>query len=86
MKPTKFEEANRRLLKPESMTDDECGSLDVYTDGEQCISCWEMSFKERLSALIFGKVWLIVISGQTQPPVWLGCRKTVFESRRAKDE
>ena len=85
MKPTVFEESNVRLLKPESMTDEECGSLDVYTDGEKCISCWEMSFKERLSALIFGKVWLIVISGKTQPPVWLGCRKTVFASKRAAE-
>lgn len=31
MKPIKFEEANRQLLKPCSMTDEECSPLWVYT-------------------------------------------------------
>ena len=81
MKPIKFKEANKNLLKPENMTDEECSSLWVYTDGEQCISCWKLSFKQRLSALIFGRVWLSVLSGQTQPPVWVDCKKTVFNLR-----
>lgn len=81
MKPIKFAEANKNLLKPQNMTDEECSSLWVFTDGEQCISCWKMSFKQRLSALIHGKVWLSVLSGQTQPPVWVDCAKTVFEQK-----
>jgi hypothetical protein len=79
MKPIKFKEANCNLEKPQNMTDEECLSLAVYTDGEQCISCWKMSFRQRISALIYGKVWLSVLSGQTQPPVWLDCAKTIFE-------
>ena len=81
MKPIKFAEANKNLLKPQNMTDEECSSLWVFTDGEQCISCWKMSFKQRLSALIHGKVWLSVLSGQTQPSVWVDCAKTVFEQK-----
>lgn len=80
MKPIKFKQANKNLLKPESMTDEECSSLWVYTDGAQCVSCWQLSFKQRLSALIFGKVWLSVLSGSTQPPVWLDCTREVFEN------
>ena len=79
MTPIKFKEANVNLEKPQDMTDEECKSLAVYTDGRECISCWKMSFKERLSALIHGKVWLSVLSEQTQPPVWIDCTKTVFE-------
>ena len=79
MKPIKFDEANKNLLKPQNMTDEECSSLWVFTDGQQCISCWKMSFKQRLSALIHGKVWLSVCSGQTQPPVWVDCCNTVFD-------
>jgi hypothetical protein len=79
MKPIKFKEANKNLLKPESMTDTECGSLWVYNDGKQCISCWKMTFKQRIKAILFGKVWLSVMGGQTQPPVWVDCDKTVFE-------
>lgn len=78
MKPTKFKEANKELFKPENMTDEECSSLWVYNDGYHNISCWKMSFKQRLFALFFGKVWLCVLSGQTQPPVWVDCAKTVF--------
>lgn len=84
VKPIKFEEANKNLLKPSSMTDEECSSLWVYSDGEQCISCWKLGWKERLAALLFGKVWLSVLSGSTQPPVWIDSCKTVFE--RQSDE
>lgn len=78
MKPIKFKEANKNLLKPQSMNDEECSDLWVYTDGEQCISCWKMNWKQRIMALLFGRVWLSVLSGQTQPPVWVDCDKTVF--------
>lgn len=71
MKPIKFEQANKNLLKPESMTDEECSSLWVYNDGRECISCWRLTWKERIKALLFGRVWLSVLSGRTQPPVWL---------------
>lgn len=79
MKPIKFKEANKNLLKPSNMTDEECNSLWVYTNDQECISCWKMAFKQRIKALLFGKVWLSVYSGQTQPPVWLDCDKTVFK-------
>lgn len=79
MKPIKFKEANKNLSKPNSMSDEECGSLWVFSDGQQCISCWKLNFKQRLSALFRGKVWLSVLSGKTQPPVWLQCYKTPFE-------
>ena len=29
----RFQEANRNLTKPQNMTDEECGSLWVFTDG-----------------------------------------------------
>lgn len=79
MKPIKFKQANRELLGPKLMTDDECRNLWVFTDDTECVSCWKLSFKERIRALIYGKVWLGVLSGNTQPPVWLDCNDTVFE-------
>ena len=79
MKPIKFKEANKNLMKPSSMTDEECGSLWVYDDGTQCISCWKLNFWQRLNALFRGKIWLSVLGGGTQPPVWLQSYKTPFE-------
>ena len=79
MEPMKFLQANKNLLKPVGMTDEECGSLPVFTDGKECISLWKMTWRERLSALFFGKVWLWVMSGQTQPPVALLAAKEIFK-------
>lgn len=79
MKPIKFKQANKQLFKPDSMTDKECSSLWVYTNGTQCVSCWKLSLKDRIKALIFGKVWLVVLSGYTQPPVWLGVKSPFVE-------
>ena len=77
--PIKFKESNKNLLKPSGMTDEECKSLPVYSDGEQCISCWKMSWRERFSALFIGKIWLAVHSGQTQPPTWVGATSKYFK-------
>jgi len=80
--PVKFPEANKNLLKPESMTDEECASLWVYSDGRQCISCWKLGFIDRMKALLFGRIWLGVLSGDTQPPVWILCQKSVFDHNK----
>ena len=79
MKPIEFEQANKNLLKPEGMTDEECGSLPVLADGAKCISLWEMTWKERFSVLFFGKLWLFVYSGKTQPPVMLIATRQIFD-------
>lgn len=69
MKPVDFKESTKVLTKPSQMSDSECGSLPVWSDTKQCISCWKMSFWERMACLFTGKVWLSVLSGTTQPPV-----------------
>lgn len=80
MKPKYFKEHTAELKKPESMTDEECSSLFVHQDKENqtCISLWTVPFWERLKFLFHGNIWLGVLSGTTQPPVWLDCKKTVF--------
>jgi hypothetical protein len=77
MKPIKFKEANHDLIKPEGMTED-CGSLPVCFTGTEIVSLWRMTWKERISALLFGKTWLSVYSTHSQPPVALSCRKRYF--------
>jgi len=78
MNPIEFKEANKQLLKPHNMTDEECGPLHVWTNGKECMSCWRPTLRERLSILFFGKVWLSVLSGKTQPPVALWAAKQGF--------
>lgn len=80
MEPVAFEQATNILLKPDSLTDALCGPLPVWSNGQQCVSCWRPSWRERLSILIFGRVWLWVWSGRTQPPVRLDGKRTPFGS------
>ena len=74
MKPTKFAEENRGFKGAE-------GSgiipLPVYQDTEEIVSCWQVSWRERLSVIIFGRVWLSVL-GEAQPPVLLLASDTFF--------
>lgn len=79
MEPMRFEQANKTLLAPQGMTEAECGSLPVFSDGKECVSLWKMTWRERLSVLLFGKIWLFVYSGQTQPPVAFVVAKDIFK-------
>lgn len=82
MKPIKFDEQTVELKpNPNQLEIDglEVGTLPVFTDGDQCISRWGMTFAERLKALWYGHVWLGIHSGQSQPPVWVSVDKSVFK-------
>lgn len=85
MKPIDFPQSTKVLQKPSTMTDEECSPLHVWSDGKQCVSCWKPSFIERLKILFTGKVWLGVLSGETQPPVFLsGERVFVRKPKNAR--
>lgn len=71
MKPVDFKQSTKVLQRSAYMTDDECSSLHVWSDGTQCVSCWKLSLSEWFSLVFGGKVWLGVASGSTQPPVFL---------------
>lgn len=84
MKPIKFDEANKELTKPSSMTDEECSSLHVLNDGQISVSCWQLSWKERFQVFWYGTVWLLVWGGQTQPPVCIcAAKKEAIEDVRS---
>jgi hypothetical protein len=68
MEPITFAEANAIYGAAD------CGSLPVENDGIQLVSCWRLSWRDRIAAVLFGRVWLC-IRGQSQPPVWLTCER-----------
>ena len=76
MQPIEFKEHTKTLTSPDSQPN--IGPLHVWTDGQECVSCWKMSWKERISALLFGKVWICILSGQTQPPIQAFSIKELF--------
>ena len=83
MKPIKFEESNT-LFKGYIQTNGEAvADLHVFAHEGELLSCWKMSFKERLLALVFGRAWLCIRTKERHPPVWLQCYRTAFEEVEA---
>lgn len=81
MKPTLFPEVNTVLSPPDqtySKNVSGVGPLPIWSDGEQCVSCWKLSLRDRLSVLIFGKIWAAILSGYTQPPIALSVERKYF--------
>ena len=78
MKPIDFPQSTKVLQKPGTMTDEECASLHVWSDGKQCVSKWHLSPWERVKVLFGQDIWLGVMSGKTQPPVFVTGER-VFE-------
>lgn len=70
MSPEHFPKANLKLTGPAGI-----GDLPVHRSGGQITSCWRMTWRERLSALLWGRAWLTVLSPETQPPVSLEVRR-----------
>ena len=73
MKPIDFDESTAMLIGSGDIK-----PLPVFKNGEQIISYWQMSWKERFQSLWYGKIWLSVKAETTQPPVFLSAEKTMF--------
>ena len=83
MKPIDFPQSTKVLQRPGTMSESECQSLPVWNDGKQCVSCWKPTIMERIKILLGGNVWLGVLSGKTQPPVFVTGER-VFEKAPIK--
>lgn len=76
MKPIPFPEANSKLLAGGIPN---CDDLPVFKDGKQIVSKWRMTWRERLSALFFGRAFVYVMAAQTSPPVAVTVARQVFD-------
>lgn len=64
--PVNFKQANVVLKGKEGIDD-----LPVFNDGKVTVSCWKPTFWGSIKILFNRKIWLGVLGGNTQPPVWL---------------
>lgn len=75
MKAIEFKNQNKILTDP----GDDLPELPVWINSEMVISRWQLSWIERLQLLIFGKLWMAVITDQqTQPPILLRTETNIF--------
>lgn len=86
MNPAPFPQSNRVLKgfepNPSGMP---MGDLHTHVLPDWVISKWSMSWRERLSALFFGTVWLRVMTSQgTHCPVSLHATREIFNQPREK--
>ena len=75
MKPIKFNEQNVIYTGPKGSG---IAPLAAYQDNQCIISCFKMSFRERLFAVVFGRLWLYTMA-QQMPPVRMLCASTAFK-------
>ena len=72
MKPIPFPEATR-IAQPSgreySENVEQVKPIPIWTDGEQCVSLWHLSWRERIGLLFRGTLWVQVLSGAKQPPI-----------------
>jgi len=80
MKPSHFKESNSTLLggPPEKYGVD-VGDLPTFKDGTNILSCWRLTLRERLSVLLWGRVWLCIRGGAMHPPVAMWAKRAGFE-------
>lgn len=72
MNPINFPESNRTYVKPDSMTDEQCGDLHVFVgvdlDGfPMILSKWELTPEELKQVNETGTVWLKVVDTGLSP-------------------
>ena len=70
MSRIEFKQQNIVCAAPAGM-EDKVEQLPAFRGEGQVISCWHLSFWERLKLLFTGRLWFSVI-GNAQPPIWLG--------------
>jgi hypothetical protein len=64
-----FEGSNKTLNAPKGVENVE--QLHTFTNGRCSVSCWELDADELAEIARTGRVYLSVISGETQPPVFV---------------
>lgn len=91
MLPASFKLSNRLLGAPlghvpEESSVGEIMALPIWTDGEQSISRWRPTLRERVSILLFGNVWVTVWFGGNQPPIAVTGVRTMLKEAPPADK
>ena len=74
MKPLDFEGADTILGAPPGWDKEKhgpCEGLPIMRRDGVCISCWKLTWREKLKVIFGGYVFCHVASGETQPPIAL---------------
>lgn len=73
--PIDFAGTNLNLLPPEGA--DTVSAMRGFTNAVCCVSCWKLSPAEVAAVNATGRVFVSVLSGSTQPPIYVGDEASV---------
>lgn len=68
----KFPGANRSYGPPAGVTEEQCATLHVFSNGACLVSCWEFTDEEIAEIVRTRRAFLSVWSGGTLSPVFVG--------------
>ncbi|OJX99088.1 MAG: hypothetical protein BGP07_03245 [Rhizobiales bacterium 63-22] len=70
-----FPGSNMTLMPPGGA--ENIDPLHTFTNGVCSVSCWQLSAEEIAEVARTGRIFLTVLSGRTQPPVFIGSEEAV---------
>jgi hypothetical protein len=79
MRPVDFPGANKTFTAPHG-EEERVYSLRAFVDETvpQVVECWRPTMRERLSVLLFGRVWIAFLARSPQPVAIEGRRTSPF--------
>lgn len=75
--PIKFVGANGMLTAP--MGAENVAQLPVYRNGISSTSCWALSPEEMAEIAATGRIFVTVLAGKSQPPIFCGGEEATRE-------
>lgn len=75
--PIKFEGCNVVMRAPEGA--ENVQDMHVYRTLHSCVSCWTLTAEELADINATGRIFLSVLAGGQQPPVYVGSERTCRE-------
>lgn len=78
--PIPWHGQNKKLTTPEHEDKQRIGELNVFNNGHCTVSCWQLTPQELVDIIQNGgKVYVSVLFGKSQPPIFVGTEDTVRE-------
>jgi hypothetical protein len=75
--PIDFEGSNLVMRAPEGA--ESVQDMHVYRTRHSCVSCWTVTAEELAEIATTGRIFLSVLAGGQQPPVYVGSESTCRE-------
>ena len=75
--PIEFNGSNRILQPPKGYDKEQVTPMHIFTNGVICVSKWKLSEEALKEVLETGCLFVSLISGHTQPPIFIGSEEEV---------